>query len=235
MELIRCIYSIFEDIIGYDDVKREHTHVKKHFRSAMLQSWNKFCYTGGIIEIEVILPGKWNVAGLWPAFWLLGNLSRHTYVGSADGVWPWSQVECTDVAKRYVLAQKLSPCHSVSHYDMKPGIGRGSPEIDIFEVQPGPLKPGEGPFWQTWVAQPLQSASYQVAPGKWWRRPGPGYWPGPGEWYNGIEQGPETSINIGYYGNYNWFRGEVRFTMSLCRSLNALYVQCTKLVESDVR
>ena len=175
----------------------------------MLQTWNKFCFTGGIIEIEAILPGKFNVGGLWPAFWLLGNLSRHTYVGSSDGIWPWSLTECTETAKQFVMAQAISPCHNVSHFDMPAGVGRGSPEIDIFEIQPGNTPGGHGPFLRTWIGQPFMSASYQIAPGKWYDRPGPGYWPGPTQWYHNIEEGKNTSINIGYYGNYNYFLGEV--------------------------
>jgi beta-glucanase (GH16 family) len=101
------------EIIGFDDVKLERRHDTKHFRSAMVQSWNKFCFTGGIVEAEVILPGKWNVGGLWPAFWLLGNLARHTYVGSSEHIWPWSSVVCT---KKSGWAQKISGCHSAVHY-----------------------------------------------------------------------------------------------------------------------
>lgn len=193
------------EIIGFDDVQLKHTHVTKHFRSGMLQSWNKFCFTGGIIEIEAVLPGKWDVAGLWPAFWLLGNLSRHTYVGSADGVWPWSLVECTDIAKKFTQAQHFSPCHETNHYEMPAGVGRGAPEVDIFEVQAGPVKPGQKAFKKMYVAQPFMSTSYQVAPGKWYNRPGPGWWPGPGQWYKGVQFGGATCININYYGNYNFF------------------------------
>ena len=101
------------DIVGFDDVKRKRTRVTKHFRSGMLQSWNKFCFTGGIIEAEVILPGKAAVGGLWPAFWLLGNLARHTYVGSSEHIWPWSSVICT-IKSGY--AQKISGCQEVAHY-----------------------------------------------------------------------------------------------------------------------
>lgn len=31
--------------------------MKRHFKSGMLQSWNKFCFTGGIIEVDVQFPG----------------------------------------------------------------------------------------------------------------------------------------------------------------------------------
>jgi beta-glucanase (GH16 family) len=40
---------------------------KKHIQSAMLQGWNKFCFTGGIVEFSAKLPGSPEVGGLWPA------------------------------------------------------------------------------------------------------------------------------------------------------------------------
>ena len=91
-------------VLGYDDVEKKKTHIKKYFRSGMLQSWNKFCFTGGIIEAEVELPGEADVGGLWPAFWILGNFARHTYVGSADNIWPWSLSTCS---KQYSKSQKI--------------------------------------------------------------------------------------------------------------------------------
>jgi beta-glucanase (GH16 family) len=39
----------------------------KNFRTGMLQSWNKFCFMGGILEISAKLPGSAHVGGLWPA------------------------------------------------------------------------------------------------------------------------------------------------------------------------
>jgi hypothetical protein len=193
------------EVIGYDDVKRKKTHVTKHFKSAMLQSWNKFCFTGGIIEAEVTLPGKHNVGGLWPAFWLLGNLARHTYVGSSEHVWPWSEVKCT---KKSADSQHISGCHRVGHFGMQPGVGRGAPEIDIFEVQPGNVGAHSGPFFEMPVGQPFMSASFQVAPGRPANRPGNGYWPGPGQWYTGLIGGENATLNIQFYGNYNHFRGD---------------------------
>jgi hypothetical protein len=35
----------------------------------MVNSWNKFCFTGGIVEIDAILPGE-------VRFWELGILER---------------------------------------------------------------------------------------------------------------------------------------------------------------
>jgi len=193
------------DVVGFDEAKLEKVHEKKHFRSAMLQSWNKFCFTGGIVEAEITLPGKPDVGGLWPAFWLLGNLARHTYVGSSMHIWPWSSNECND---RTEGGQQINACLHSDHWGMKTGFGRGAPEIDIFEVQPGPIKRNVGPFHYSYVGQPFMSSSYQVAPGRAWNRPGAGYWPGPGQWYDDIKFGNETCLNILFYGNYNHFAGD---------------------------
>lgn len=64
------------------------------YRSGMIQSWNKFCFTGGILEVNVRLPGANNVAGLWPAVWSMGNLGRAGYGASLEGMWPYSYDEC---------------------------------------------------------------------------------------------------------------------------------------------
>jgi hypothetical protein len=63
-------------------------------QSGMLQSWNKFCFTGGIIEAELQFPGRHDTGGLWPAFWLLGNLGRATFESSTNLMWPWSYATC---------------------------------------------------------------------------------------------------------------------------------------------
>ena len=192
-------------VVGFNDVKGKPEIVTKHFRSGMLQTWNKFCFTGGIIEAEVVLPGKPDVGGLWPAFWLLGNLARHTYVGSSQHMWPWSASTCTQKSRD---AQLISGCDNVAHYGLKPHLGRGAPEIDIFEVQPGGTKANTGIFLRTPVGQPFMSSSFQVAPGLPENRPGGGYWPGPGQWYEGLTGGNQTAPNIMFYGNYNHFRGD---------------------------
>jgi hypothetical protein len=229
-ELVITTEAVDTDIVGYDDVNRKNTHLTKHFRSAMMQSWNKVCFTGGIIEAEVIMPGKHNVGGLWPAFWMLGNLARHTYVGSSEHIWPWSATTCT---KKSFDSQLFSGCDSVAHYGMETGVGRGAPEIDIFEVQPGPVKANTGAFKESSVGQPFMSSSFQVAPGRSNQRPGKwcgyrfvplvkgvyltffyyfrhvsgnGFWPGPGQWYEGLVGGNMSALNIQFYGNYNHFK-----------------------------
>ncbi|KAG6830143.1 hypothetical protein H0H92_002007 [Tricholoma furcatifolium] len=64
------------------------------YRSSMIQSWNKFCFTGGMIEVNVSLPGSATVPGLWPAVWTMGNLGRAGYGASLDGLWPFSYDSC---------------------------------------------------------------------------------------------------------------------------------------------
>jgi hypothetical protein len=92
---------------------------------------------------------------------------------------------------------------------LAPFVGRGAPEIDIFEVQPGNIRANTGNFLKTTVGQPFMSSSFQVAPGRPQNRPGPGEWPGPGQWYEGVRGGRNTSLNILFYGDYNHFLSDV--------------------------
>ncbi|TKY84686.1 hypothetical protein EX895_006588 [Sporisorium graminicola] len=65
-----------------------------NFRGGFLSSWNKFCFTGGYLVASVQLPGAPRVAGLWPAFWTMGNLGRAGYGATTDGTWPYSYTSC---------------------------------------------------------------------------------------------------------------------------------------------
>lgn len=42
----------------YDVIAQQMRNQTKQVRSAMMQSWNKFCFTGGIVEFSAKLPGK---------------------------------------------------------------------------------------------------------------------------------------------------------------------------------
>lgn len=46
------------------------------YQGGMMSTWNKFCFTGGMVETAVTLPGPSNVVGLWPAIWMMGNLGK---------------------------------------------------------------------------------------------------------------------------------------------------------------
>lgn len=191
-------------VVGFNDVQRKKERVTKHFKSAMLQTWNKFCFTGGIIEGEVSLPGRHDVGGLWPAFWLVGNLARHTYTGSSDHIWPWSSSVCNDKTARG--AQLVNACTPVQHYGLHAGKGRGAPEIDIFEVKPGNTKAGIRPYLNMTVGEPFSSSSYQVAPARL-PRPINGDYPAPGLWYDHLTLtgGVNTTMNIQYYGSVSHY------------------------------
>jgi beta-glucanase (GH16 family) len=57
-----------------------------NFTSGMLQGWNKFCFTGGLIEAKVMMPGWSNLMGMWPAIWTMGNLGRAGYGATTHGM-----------------------------------------------------------------------------------------------------------------------------------------------------
>ncbi|GJE91332.1 glycoside hydrolase family 16 protein [Phanerochaete sordida] len=65
------------------------------YKSGMLQSWNKFCFTSGYIEVSITLPGpNSDTQGYWPGAWTMGNLGRPGYGATSDGAWPYSYNEC---------------------------------------------------------------------------------------------------------------------------------------------
>ncbi|KAK4331397.1 Beta-glucan synthesis-associated protein KRE6 [Rhodotorula toruloides] len=139
-----------------------------NFRSGMLQSWNKMCFTGGYVEVNLSLPGTPTAQGFWPGIWTFGNLGRAGYGASVDGLWPYTYDSCdvgtlpnqtwpngTDpvAAKQdgdkdyggelsYLVGQRLSACTCPADADEHPGPsvtkGRGAPEIDILEGQIAP-------------------------------------------------------------------------------------------------
>lgn len=72
----------------------EHPEHNLNYQGGMMQTWNKFCFTGGYIEASVTLPGANDIQGLWPAIWTLGNLGRAGYGASLDGMWPYTYDTC---------------------------------------------------------------------------------------------------------------------------------------------
>jgi len=189
------ISTIVEDVSFDFENKDVKSRMTKNYQSGMLQGWNKFCFTGGIIEFSAILPGKSDIGGLWPAIWLLGNLARATYVGSSNNVWPWSYNICNEKLRRQQL---ISACNSVNHFDLESNQGRGAPEIDILETMAG-----KGKLINTPIHRPYFSTSLQIAPGNQNYRPNPTEEPMYELWYHhGLEYGENTSLNIFFYGMY---------------------------------
>lgn len=113
------------------------------YRSGMLQSWNKLCFKGGVLEVSASLPGPPGVLGLWPGVWTLGNLARPGYLSTSDGVWPYAYDACdAGIAPNQsskdglslLPGQKFAQCVCQGEQHPSPGRGRGAPEIDVFEA-----------------------------------------------------------------------------------------------------
>ena len=119
----------------WDQIEGKFRTIEKNFKSGMLQSWNKFCFTGGIVEFDIVMPGDPYIGGLWPAVWMMGNLGRATYLASTNNVWPWSYNKCN---RNQQQAQLISACNAQNHYGLHPHQGRGATEIDIIEMMTGP-------------------------------------------------------------------------------------------------
>lgn len=169
--------------------------------SGSLQTWNKFCFTGGFVEVRAILPGKWGVPGTWPAIWIMGNLGRAAFLGSQEGTWPWSFDACAPyVEKAQKVTQKISACGNLTdkddpesypeHYGLSPFKGRGATEIDVIEAQ---IRARDEPAFI--------STSLQIRPSLYPNlRPDSETLPKPGQWYQGLAFGDNTRINSDYYG-----------------------------------
>eukprot|EP00529_Nitzschia_sp_RCC80_P009775 CAMPEP_0113502760 /NCGR_PEP_ID=MMETSP0014_2-20120614/33756_1 /TAXON_ID=2857 /ORGANISM="Nitzschia sp." /LENGTH=796 /DNA_ID=CAMNT_0000397629 /DNA_START=212 /DNA_END=2602 /DNA_ORIENTATION=- /assembly_acc=CAM_ASM_000159 len=183
---------------AFNEKTKRFYNDKKYIQSAMVQGWNKFCFTGGIVEISAKLPGSPRIGGLWPALWMLGNLARATYVGSSDFMWPYSYNKC-DPDKR--MSQEISACSKLNHYGMDAFRGRGAPEIDLIESMQGDTTEK---LPSTNIRRPYQSASFQVAPGIERDRPVLGLKPKQGHWYTGMEYNKnnrtKSELNPFFYG-----------------------------------
>lgn len=66
-------------------LSQKETH-DLHYQGGMMSTWNKFCFTDGLVEANVQLPGASNVVGLWPAVWTMGNLGRAGFGASLEGM-----------------------------------------------------------------------------------------------------------------------------------------------------
>lgn len=165
----------------------------KPLQSAQLQGWNKFCFTGGAVEVRARVPAN---SGTWPSLWLLGNLARAVYTASGDGVWPWSYDACLELD-----AARLPPRTPPQKWP-----GRGAAEMDLVEARTSAASPH------------LEYASFslQVAP-----RVPPAYMPAwgsfpspqprvpngeplghgvDGSWYSDLTLGAGAAVNAWWYG-----------------------------------
>ncbi|KAF9216793.1 hypothetical protein BGZ59_008059 [Podila verticillata] len=124
--------------------KRQNQQGSWMFTSGMLQSWNKMCIQGGLVEVAVSLPGNPSLPGLKPRVFLLGNLARYGYKASMDGVYPYSYSKCDEssvngtasTSQSLVNKQRLSACSNIQG---GVGVGRGAPDISLLETHYGIL------------------------------------------------------------------------------------------------
>lgn len=144
----------------FDHIKKTWKQEETYFNSGMMQSWEKFCFTGGIVEVDVILPGDPFIGGLWPAIWILGNLGRATYEPSTNNIWPWSYDTCD---RNLQAAQTISACNAQNHFGMHPYQGRGATEIDLIEVMTGDSE-GALPSTVPPITLPYADMTLQVRP-----------------------------------------------------------------------
>ncbi len=183
--------------VEWDNSLYQPVERTKNYTSGMVQTWNKFCFTGGILEMSIQLPGHADSGGLWPAAWLMGNLARATYEKSVQYIWPWSYDSCDGNIQDLPSKQEISACDANPGYKFNPNQGRGAPEIDIFEVMPGHQMPG--------FSKPLQafmSTSLQVAPGLPKNiRPKNGEMLNENStWYKDLKIGATGQYNYGFWG-----------------------------------
>ncbi|KAK7205565.1 glucan synthase subunit [Myxozyma melibiosi] len=139
------------------------------YRSGMLHSWNKLCFSGGLFEASVSLPGTGDKPGLWPGVWTMGNLGRPGYLATTDGTWPYSYEECdagitpnqssTDGIS-WLSGQRLNSCTCKGYEHPNQGTGRAAPEIDALE--------GSVASYNTTNKVGVASQSFQIAPFDLW-------------------------------------------------------------------
>jgi beta-glucanase (GH16 family) len=164
-ETTLTIWNDYLSPAGYEDVTF-------YYKAGMVQSWNKFCFQGGMIEVRAQLPGAvTNASGnpdvetgsgsvraanidyypTWPGIWLMGNLGRAIFSASTSRMWPFSYNECNDTVFDS-QNQRISACDDDPGSGMNPNQGRGAPEIDILEgggtaisssIQVGPGMPDD--------------------------------------------------------------------------------------------
>ncbi|CCE78073.1 Piso0_000686 [Millerozyma farinosa CBS 7064] len=138
------------------------------YRSGMVQSWNKMCFSQGKVEFSARLPNYGNKHGLWPGLWTLGNLGRPGFMASTEGVWPYTYESCdagitpnqsSPDGISYLPGQKLNSCTCKGEDHPNPGVGRGAPEVDAIEGTVADVK-GSTPIGV--ASQSLQIAPYDI-------------------------------------------------------------------------
>ncbi|OQR91911.1 beta-glucan synthesis-associated protein [Achlya hypogyna] len=134
-----------------------------HYQAGMVQSWNKFCVQGGLIEVRAMLPGAINKESLNPHIvgykWAPPPVNRIPindkdkipdirFYPTWPGLWLMGNLgralfaastnrmwpwTYNECDERYETNQRISACNKNPGFGLNPGQGRGAPEIDILE------------------------------------------------------------------------------------------------------
>ncbi|GMF36048.1 unnamed protein product [Phytophthora fragariaefolia] len=134
------VYNMYTNPPGYQDVNF-------YYRAAMVQSWNKFCYQGGLLEVRAQLPGAVTKESGNPDLPL--GASGKVLTSRFYPTWPGKEYSTVFARFRSVTYtctshflqpevfnpdnQRISACNDNPGYGMHPNQGRGAPEIDILE------------------------------------------------------------------------------------------------------
>ncbi|OQR87147.1 beta-glucan synthesis-associated protein, partial [Achlya hypogyna] len=133
------------------------------YKAAMVQSWNKFCIQGGLIEIAAKLPGAVDpksrnphITGTWvdPVTKKKVKLAANDRIPDVQfyptwpGLWLMGNLgralfgasttrmwpwTYNECDERYSAHQRISACDGNPGFGLNPYQGRGAPEIDILE------------------------------------------------------------------------------------------------------
>ncbi|KAG2413279.1 beta-glucan synthesis-associated protein KRE6 [Aspergillus terreus] len=141
------------------------------YRSGMLQSWNKLCFTGGRLEASISLPGAGDVSGFWPGFWAMGNLARPGYAATTEGMWPYSYEDRCDAGITpnqsstdgisMLPGMRLPACSCAGEDHPSPGKSRSAPELDVIEASVISLNNNPNSAVGS-VSQSLQMAPFDI-------------------------------------------------------------------------
>jgi beta-glucan synthesis-associated protein KRE6 len=127
----------------------------------------------------------------------MGNLARAIFPKSTMAMWPWSYDQC-GLVEGLRWKQEVSACDPDPGHGLHPHQGRGSPEIDLFEIMLGHSMPGSS------HVPAFMSSSFQVSPGiSQDERPKNGCKLNDSvKWYDGIEMSNESDFNFGFWGQW---------------------------------
>ncbi|GMF42552.1 unnamed protein product [Phytophthora fragariaefolia] len=191
-----------------------------YYRSGMVQSWNKFCFQGGMIEVKVQLPGAVTNESGNPDVETGSTTVRAANIDYYP-TWPGEEYSIV-LANIFLLSfirqltltifssqnQRISACDDNPGSGLNANQGRGAPEIDILEgggtaisssIQVGPGMPEDFRMFTDNSSEycfynydcTTEGANNQDVPTKY-------YWDirGHKSWYQGLRYGANNICDV---------------------------------------